>query len=128
MKEPGFGEKEFSPLKDASIHSSNLIVREDQAMKTSKEARIVDGFFQSHPFEITDKFALRIVFDESYHSEVEKIMVPVTRFFTELDQRIAAVKAAEQKAVFWKIYFPCHAMRYDSFISPAGILYQDKGA
>ncbi len=103
MKELGFSEKEFALLREASANSADLIALEDQAMKTIKEAEIVDGVAQARQGETPGQFALRIVFDDQYHTEVEKIMAPVTQLFAELDRRTAAaVESAEQKAVLWK--------------------------
>ena len=77
MKELGFSTLEFKLLKEASANSDGLIATEDQAMKTIKQGRVVDGPLKPNPNETPQQFALRIVFDERYHGEVSKIMKPV---------------------------------------------------
>ncbi len=87
MKELGFSKKEFALLKEASANSNALIATETQAMETIKQGKIVDGPLQPNPDETPKQFALRIVFDNSYHGEVVKIMTPVNQFFEAIDSR-----------------------------------------
>ena len=102
MKELGFTEKEFALLTEASKNSNDLIATEDQAMKTIKEGKAVDGPFQPKEGETPQEFALRIVFDNQYHSEVDKIMTPVNSFFESLDSRTEdAVNDAGNTASGW---------------------------
>ena len=74
MKELGFSKKEFALLKEASANSNGLIATEDQAMKTIKQGKVIDGPLKPNSNETPQQFALRIVFDERYHEEVSKIM------------------------------------------------------
>ena len=39
----GFSKKEFALLKEASANSDGLIATEDQAMKTIKQGKVIDG-------------------------------------------------------------------------------------
>ena len=102
MAELNFSREEFALLKQASDNSNALIATEDQAMKSIQQGRIVEGPNQSLPGESVEEFALRIVFDNAYHNEVNKIMTPVSKFFQRLDQRTSDVlEESQQSAKFW---------------------------
>ncbi|PKG37038.1 methyl-accepting chemotaxis protein [Psychromonas sp. Urea-02u-13] len=87
MKSLNFSEKEFEYLKVASAASQGLIATETQAMETIKQGKYVDGPFKMDADQALTAFALKLVFDNNYHNEVGKIMSPVGKFFTALDNR-----------------------------------------
>ena len=102
MKELGFSTQEFKLLKEASANSDALIATEDQAMKTIKQGRVVDGPLKPNPNETPQQFALRIVFDERYHGEVSKIMKPVNLFFEAIEDRTEQeVMNSASRSSFW---------------------------
>ncbi len=102
MAELNFSSQEFALLKQASDNSNALIATEDQAMKSIRQGRIVEGPNQSLPGESVEEFALRIVFNQAYHNEVSKIMTPVSKFFQRLDNRTAEVlEDSQQSAKYW---------------------------
>ncbi|MCH1520049.1 MAG: methyl-accepting chemotaxis protein [SAR324 cluster bacterium] len=102
MKELGFSTQEFKLLKEASANSDGLIATEDQAMKTIKQGRVVDGPLKPNPNETPQQFALRIVFDERYHGEVSKIMKPVNLFFEAIEDRTEQeVMNSASRSSFW---------------------------
>lgn len=87
MEELGFTKGEFDLLDQASANSQALIATEDQAMQSIKQGVIVDGPHKILANESVRDFALRIVFDKSYHAEVAKIMKPVDQFFAAIESR-----------------------------------------
>jgi len=102
MVELGFSKDEFALLTEASNNSNALIATEDQAMKTIKEGKIVKGPHQPESGETPEAFALRIVFDQKYHTEVGKIMTPVNQFFNAIDTRTEGeVKVAGDQSSQW---------------------------
>ena len=102
MLELNFSDKEFSFLEQASQLSNDLIATETQAMETIRDGVIVDGPFKPIQGESSKIFALRILFDQNYHSEINKIMTPVGSFFNELNDRTATNLSAISKLVsFW---------------------------
>jgi methyl-accepting chemotaxis protein len=102
MKELGFSSQEFKLLKEASANSDGLIATEDQAMKTIKQGKVVDGPLKPNPNETPQQFALRIVFDERYHGEVSKIMKPVNLFFEAIEDRTEQeVMNSASRSSFW---------------------------
>jgi len=102
MLELRFSEKEFGFLQQAGQLSNDLIATETQAMETIRDGVIVDGPFKPSQGESSTAFALRILFDQNYHREIQKIMTPVDSFFKELDGRTATSLSAITKLVsFW---------------------------
>jgi methyl-accepting chemotaxis protein len=102
MKELNFSNEEFALLKEAGDNSNALIKTETQAMESIRQGTIVDGPFQSLVGESVKDFAIRIVFDQNYHNEVSKIMLPVGKFFNALDQRTASnLKESQDAASSW---------------------------
>lgn len=87
MAELGFTEEELSLLRKAADNSNALIATETQAMETIEQGRIADGPRTPREGESPQQFALRIVFDQGYHEEVERIMKPVNLFFEAIDAR-----------------------------------------
>lgn len=97
-----FSKAELSMLTEAGEYSSALIATETQAMESIKAGQIVDGPFQAFSGETVNEFAVRIVFDDAYKKEVDKIMSPVEKFFTALDNRTASeLNTTQDKAKFW---------------------------
>lgn len=102
MKELNFSAQEFSLLDEASNNSNALIATEDQAMRSIQSNNFASGPHQPLPNETVGEFALRIVFDDSYHQEVNKIMTPVNQFFAALDKRTASeLKVSQDSALSW---------------------------
>jgi len=102
MRELNFSNQEFDLLALANKNSNALVATESQAMQSIKSGHIVDGPFKALPGEDVQSFALRIVFDNAYHSEAAKILEPVTRFFKALDQRTAQhLQEIEASAATW---------------------------
>ena len=102
MKELNFSDAEFTFLAQANTNSNALIKTETQAMESIKQGRIVNGPFNANSGESVNEFALRIVFDGAYHQEIDKIMKPVTQFFTALNQRTtSALHESQDAAAFW---------------------------
>jgi methyl-accepting chemotaxis protein len=98
MEELNFSETELTLLKEASNNSDALILTEGQAMESIREGRIVDGPFKALPDETAGDFALRILFNSTYHAEIDKIMVPVEKFFNAIDERTANNLAISQQS------------------------------
>ncbi|XPF95901.1 methyl-accepting chemotaxis protein [Colwellia sp. RE-S-Sl-9] len=102
MKELNFSRAEFALLDEASKNSNGLIETETQAMESIKAGKIVTGPFKALPNETVNDFALRIVFNKAYHQEVNNIMAPVDKFFSNLDHRTSTeLKNSQQEAAFW---------------------------
>lgn len=89
MKEKGFSEAEFAKVSESQNNSFALIKTEDIAMHAMK------GLYDDGSGNFTVKgqpnieLARKLVNDEHYEAEVEKIMKPVSEFFALLDQRTA---------------------------------------
>ena len=102
MKELNFSAQELAFLDEANANSNALIETETQAMESIKAGYIVEGPFAPLAGEGVRAFALRIVFNDAYHDEVNKIMAPVGQFFTALDKRTAQELSHSQDTVsFW---------------------------
>ena len=102
MAELDFSAREFTLLNEASNNSDALIATEDQAMRSIRQGRIVEGPHQALPGESVKDFAVRIVFDQTYHDEVMGIMTPVNAFFAALDKRTAGeLNASRSSAERW---------------------------
>ena len=102
MAELNFSDSEFSLLAQAGKLSNDLIATETQAMETIREAKLIAGPYQPASGESNQAFALRILFDQNYHLEIDKIMSPVNEFFVELEARTANNLVVITKRVyFW---------------------------
>ncbi|GAB3039435.1 methyl-accepting chemotaxis protein [Bowmanella dokdonensis] len=102
MQELNFSAEELALLDEAAGYSNALIETETQAMESVRQDRVVAGPFAPLPGESVQSFALRILFDDQYHQEVDKIMAPVNRFFKELDRRTRQqLEVASAEASFW---------------------------
>lgn len=89
MQELGFGQKELQHLQEASNKSDALIATETQAMNSIKNGALEQGPFSPNSDETLKQFSLRILFDDNYHREVNKIMGSVNLFFQALEDRTA---------------------------------------
>jgi methyl-accepting chemotaxis protein len=102
MKELEFSPSEFALLKQASDNSNALIATEDQAMRSIQANQFIIGPHQPKSNETIREFALRVVFNSQYHSEVKNIMAPVNEFFNVLDDRTASqLKHSQEDALWW---------------------------
>ncbi|WP_299975103.1 methyl-accepting chemotaxis protein [uncultured Pseudoteredinibacter sp.] len=103
MRSLGFSNEELNLLAKAGQLSDDLIATETQAMDSISEGFIVEGPYQAQGEESVRAFASRILFDDNYHQEVSKIMMPVNRFFKALDNRTAAtLEASKSEAALWR--------------------------
>ncbi|MDX9897481.1 MAG: HAMP domain-containing methyl-accepting chemotaxis protein [Spirochaetia bacterium] len=105
MLELGFSDTEMLLLEDASKKSSTLVATETQAMDSVMNNYIVHGPFKPMQGEAARQFAFRIVFDDAYSAEVDKIMVPVNKFLKELDTRGALEIAHQTRRLYISIQF-----------------------
>lgn len=102
MTELKFSPAEFSLLKQANDNSNALIATEDQAMRSIRANEFVPGPHQLGERETIKEFALRLVFNDQYHHEVQNIMTPVNEFFQVLDERTASqLKHSQDDARWW---------------------------
>jgi len=88
MKKIGFTETEFNMLDEISNMSNDLISLEDQAMQSVEAGEFIDGPASMLEGEDIKTFAVRILYDETYHNEVYQIWGTVEDFVTILDERI----------------------------------------
>lgn len=87
LKEVGCTEKELALLSKASELSEKLVATENQAMESIKKNTFVSGPFKQLGQETIQQFASRILNDDVYNAEVEKIMQPIEEFYTAIDTR-----------------------------------------
>lgn len=91
MKEAGFTQGEFAKLKESEELSNELVKMETIAMNAIKGK--IDATSKSlmktsnGKMESNQVFAIRLMFDEKYHSEKEKIMKPIEEFMKMLSER-----------------------------------------
>jgi len=104
MHELHFSEIEFDLLAEAGKNSNLLVDTETQAMESIKAGRIVPGPFDPKSEESVKAFSSRILFDNNYHNEREKILAPVEAFFVELDKRTSTHLMASQDAAYLWIH------------------------
>jgi methyl-accepting chemotaxis protein len=102
MKELSFSPAEFKLLDQANANSNALIATETQAMESVKAGVIMKGPYTPFVDESVNEFSLRIVFNNDYHQEVNKIMMPVNQFFLALDNRTSSLLITSQEVTsFW---------------------------
>ena len=89
FKELGAKEEELKLLDEATSLSLDLVLRERQAMQSIENNEIASGPATPHKNEDYFFFALRILHDDVYNSETEKINRPIQLFFEKLDMRIS---------------------------------------
>lgn len=90
MRMIGFTDREFGILDEISKMSNDLISLEDQAMQSVEAGKFIDGPATMLDGEDIKTFAVRILYDDTYHGEVYKIWGTVEDFVTILDERIFA--------------------------------------
>ena len=87
LKEFGCTEDEIALCNMATLLSDELIKTEDQAMNTITNGTIAAGPHLILPGESIKDFASRIVNDDAYHREINKIMTPIDKFIDTLSER-----------------------------------------
>ncbi|GAA6152738.1 methyl-accepting chemotaxis protein [Pseudoteredinibacter isoporae] len=103
MKSLGFTRTELDLLARAGQFSNDLIATETQAMDSIEQNLIAQGPFLAGDGESVRSFASRILFDDNYHREVDRIMAPVTEFFGELDRRTTeTLESSKAEAHLWR--------------------------
>ncbi len=90
LKEFGASEEELKLLEEATQLSEDLVARENQAMRTIETKTIAQGVCLPKSGEDYFSFALRILNDDAYHNEVNKIDVPINKFFDKLENRTSS--------------------------------------
>ncbi len=90
MERIGFTTAEFNMLDGITNMSNDLVNLEDQAMGSVRAGEILDGPAAPLPDEDVQAFAIRILYDDTYHNEVYSIWGTVDEFVTMLDERIFA--------------------------------------
>lgn len=92
MKEAGFTQEEFAKLKESEDLSNALVKTETIAMNAIKgkidpaNKGMIKNLANGKA-ETNQAFAIRIMFDDNYHSEKTKIMKPIEEFMTMLSDR-----------------------------------------
>lgn len=81
LKELGCTEEELALLDKAGKLSTNLTLLENQAMESVLRNEYMPGPAIIEHDEAIEHFALRILHDKTYHSEVSKIMRTIEEFF-----------------------------------------------
>ena len=87
LEEFGCTEAEIALLNKSTELSNTLVEVETQAMDSVSYGRFVDGPRTILPGESIQNFAARIVNDNAYEAEVNKIMAPVEEFNMMLTER-----------------------------------------
>ncbi len=88
MTRIGYTDSEFEMLNEISNMSNDLISLEDQAMQSVEAGAFVEGPASLLLGEDIQTFAVRILYDDTYHTEVYKIWGTVEEFVKVLDERI----------------------------------------
>ena len=87
FKELGAKEEELRLLDEATNMSLNLVLRERQAMESIENSNFALGPATPNMNEDYFFFALRILNDDEYNMQAEKINVPIQDFFEKLNLR-----------------------------------------
>ena len=87
FKELGTKEEELRLLDEATNMSLNLVLRERQAMESIENSNFALGPATPNMNEDYFFFALRILNDDEYNMQAEKINVPIQDFFEKLNLR-----------------------------------------
>lgn len=87
MKQLGFTDVEFQKLKEAENNSNELVYTETVAFNAMKG--LYDNGTGSFTIKdtINQELARRIMFDSKYHSDKERIMLPIRQFLAMIDAR-----------------------------------------
>lgn len=88
MKRVGLLEEELVFLGEIIQMSDDLIHLEDQAMKSVKNNKYVEGPEEIFEGEDINSFAVRILYNDRYHDVIYKIIAEVEVFIRQLDVRI----------------------------------------
>ncbi len=136
MQEAGFTEEEFAKLKEAEDNSNDLVTTETIAMNAMKglfrdsqgnfvkREQPTDSASQSgraQRAESGQALALRIMFDEKYHSDKVKIMKPIDEFFLMLTNRTNS--AVEVYADKGDLYLTLSIVLFAVLIIVTGVSY-----
>ncbi|WP_029409695.1 methyl-accepting chemotaxis protein, partial [Treponema pedis] len=97
FRELGCTEEELSFLNAAIKFSDMLAAFETQAIETVKQKKYVKGPASINENESYHDFAIRILHDEGYQSETEKIMRFINAFCNKLAERMKTVIEKENK-------------------------------
>lgn len=87
MKQLGFTNNELEILNNSQANSDKLVKREILAMNASKGSYDVNISKLIKPNESKRDFAIRILNDESYNNDKERIMNPINNFIQLVDVR-----------------------------------------
>lgn len=98
MKRVGFHDSEIAVLEKAIAMSNELILLEDQAMKSVQAGSFVEGPEAIYEGEDINAFAVRILYNQKYHDVIYQIIEDVDSFIRDLDRRIySELEVLEQK-------------------------------
>jgi methyl-accepting chemotaxis protein len=104
MRGLGFTQEEFAKLGEAAANSNDLVATETLAMNAMKGLAL-DGKSPYSGKEPAEKLALRVLFDDAYHTEKGRIMAPIDEFFQMLDRRTLSTLEFHQNrarsAIWW---------------------------
>ncbi|MDL2313688.1 methyl-accepting chemotaxis protein [Desulfovibrio sp. OttesenSCG-928-C14] len=109
MREAGFTDSEFRLLQQSGDLSNNLIILETEAMNA------VRGLFPDDRGNFSRKGApdknraMELVFSQAYTGEVSKIMAPLSKFTSELNQRLNRAVDEAQSAYNGAMFLLCAA-------------------
>ncbi|MGL1891685.1 MAG: methyl-accepting chemotaxis protein [Spirochaetaceae bacterium] len=88
MARVGLTEDELIQLGAIIGLSNDLILLEDQAMQSVQSGTFVDGPEEIYEDENINSFAVRILYDKTYHDVIYQIIEEVDAYIRELDVRI----------------------------------------
>jgi len=88
LKKLGCSKAELDLLSKSSDLANAKVSVENQAMDSIARGKYIRGPFQMLKGENLKSFALRILYDENYVSQVNLIMTPIKEFFIKLDARM----------------------------------------
>ncbi|MGP1594993.1 MAG: methyl-accepting chemotaxis protein, partial [Treponema sp.] len=86
----GCTDQELLLLQNAFDASTELAKLENQAMESVRTNTAVQGIAHINTNETIDKFAIRILHDDFYQVQTEKIMQPIIEFHNVIEQRTNA--------------------------------------
>lgn len=92
MKDAGFTDEEFAKLKESEDLSNGLVNTETISMnaikgKIDEATRKLFQKSENGEVESNQAFALRLMYDEKYHAEKDKIKKPIDEFMRMLTER-----------------------------------------
>ena len=98
----GCTSQELLLLQNAFEASTELAKLENQAMESIRTNVAVQGTAHINNGETIHEFAIRILHDDFYQAQIEKIMQPITEFYDVLEQRTNA--QAEHESLMLDTY------------------------